>query len=74
MLDKLSAERYVPPAAQALIYAGLDQHDLVFQYLERALTVRDVHLAFLPVDPKWDPFRNDQRFYSLMNACGFPGA
>ena len=73
MLDKLSAARYVPPAAQALIYAGLDQHDLVFQYLERALTMRDVHLAFLPVDPKWDPFRNDQRFHSLINACGFPG-
>jgi Flp pilus assembly protein TadD len=74
MLNTLSTERYVPPAAQALIYVGLGEHDLALQQLEHALEVRHVHLAFLPVDPKWDPFRQEARFRSLLKACGFPQA
>jgi TolB-like protein/Flp pilus assembly protein TadD len=73
-LDDLSAERYVPPYAQALIYAGLDEPENALDHLERALSLRDVHLAFLPVDPKWDSFRENQRFHSLLKACGFAGA
>ena len=41
--------------------------------LERALEVRDVHLIFLAVDPKWDPLRQDQRFQRLVERCGFVG-
>jgi Flp pilus assembly protein TadD len=74
MLDKLSTEHFVPPAAQALIYAGLGNQEQAFHQLERALSVRDVHLAFLPIDPKWDPFRADERFRSLLKACHFAGA
>ncbi len=74
MLETLSQERYVPPFAQALVYAGLDEHAHALQALERALQVRDVHLAFLPVDAKWDPFREDPRFHSLLAACGFAGS
>ncbi len=74
MLKTLSNERYVPPYAQALVYAGLGEHAQVLPALERALQVRDVHLAFLPVDPKWDPFREDARVRSLLEACGFAGS
>jgi TolB-like protein/Flp pilus assembly protein TadD len=74
MLETLSNERYVPPYAQALVYAGLGEDTHARQALERALQVRDVHLAFLPVDPKWDPFREDARFRSLLEACGFTGS
>jgi len=73
MLETLSNERFVPPFAQALVYAGLGEHTHALQALERALEVRDVHLAFLPVDAKWDPFREDKRFRSLLEACGFAG-
>ncbi len=73
-LDNLSAERYVPPFAQALIYAGLDEPENALDCLERALSLRDVHLAFLPVDPKWDSFRKEQRFLSLLKACNFARA
>jgi len=31
----------------------------------------DVHLIFLPVDPKWRPYRNDPRFQDLLRRCGF---
>jgi hypothetical protein len=26
---------------------------------------------YLPVDMKWDPYRNDARFTSLLVRCGF---
>jgi len=74
MLETLANERYVPPYAQALVYAGLGERTHALGALERALQVRDVHLAFLPVDAKWDFFREDARFHSLLEACGFAGS
>ncbi|HMI53335.1 MAG TPA: winged helix-turn-helix domain-containing protein [Candidatus Saccharimonadales bacterium] len=70
-LEVISRERYVPPYALALIYAGLGQGDSAFEWLEKAYEVRDVHLIFLPVDPKWDSLRADGRFASLVKRCGF---
>jgi hypothetical protein len=31
--------------------------------------VRDVHLIFTPVDPKWDAIRDDARFKNLVKRC-----
>ena len=70
-LEMLSRTRYVPPFAQALVYAGLGEHDAVFEWLNRGFDVHDVHLIFLPVDPKWDPYRSDPRFAALLMRCGF---
>jgi serine/threonine-protein kinase len=55
----------------ALISAGLEQRDAVFMWLERAFDARDMHLIYLPVDPKWDSFRADPRFEALIVRCGF---
>jgi len=38
-----------------------------------AFDVHDVHLIYLPVDPKWDPDRLDLRFEALLVRCGFAG-
>jgi TolB-like protein/DNA-binding winged helix-turn-helix (wHTH) protein/Flp pilus assembly protein TadD len=65
--------RYVPPYALALVHAGLDERDAVFESLGRAYDARDVHLVFLTVDPKWDPYRPDPRFQALLRRCGFTG-
>ena len=73
MLKTLANERYVPPYAEALVYAGLGEYEQALDALERALKVRDVHLAFLPIDAKWDAFREEPRFRSLLKACGFAG-
>ena len=70
-LQAISRERYVPPYAMALVHAGLGQKDQALHALERAYEVRDVHLAFVPVDPKWDAFRTEARFISLLNHCDF---
>ena len=70
-LEAVSRERYVPPYAMALLHAGLGQRDKALEQLERGFDTRDVHLIFLPVDPKWDAFRADARFLSLLRRCGF---
>src|SRR6185369_12740514 len=72
-LDSISRERYIPPYTTALIYAGLNQPDEVFEWLQRAFEARDVHLIFLPVDPKWKEFRADPRFIALVERCEFMG-
>jgi TolB-like protein/DNA-binding winged helix-turn-helix (wHTH) protein/Flp pilus assembly protein TadD len=71
ILDNVSRTRYVPPYAMALIYAGLGEREPMFDYLEQAYAARDVHLIYLPVDMKWDPYRTDPRFVGLLARCGF---
>jgi TolB-like protein/Flp pilus assembly protein TadD len=71
VLQEVSQSRYVPPYAMALVHAGLGERETVFEWLDRAYLVRDVHLAFLTVDPKWDAYRADPRFGALLERCGF---
>jgi TolB-like protein/Tfp pilus assembly protein PilF len=70
-LEAISRERYVPPYAMALVHAGLGQHGEALEWLERGLEKRDVHLTFLPVDPKWDGLRGDAGFGGLLARCDF---
>ena len=70
-LEVLSRERYVPPYASALVYAGLGEREAMFDALEKAYAVRDVHLIYLPVGAQWDPYRADPRFVNLLDRCGF---
>jgi tetratricopeptide (TPR) repeat protein len=71
MLDDVSRNQYVPPYAMALVFAGLDQQDSVFESLDRAYSARDAHLMFLTVDSKWDPYRTDPRFEAFIARCDF---
>ncbi len=71
LLDTASRQRYVPPTSFAMVHAALGHEDAVFEWLDRALDARDVHLIFLPVDAKWDAYRKDPRFAALLARCGF---
>lgn len=66
-----SRERYVPPYATALVYAGLGQRGAALQALLRAYEAHDVHLALLPVEPKWDAFRAEPGFAAVLERCSF---
>ncbi len=70
-LESDSGERYVPPVAIALVHAGLGEREAVMEWLAKAYDARDVHLIYLPVDPKWDSYRADPRFEALLTRCGF---
>ena len=71
LLEARAKERYVPPYAFALVYAGLGDTASVFAWLDKAYAERDVHLMYLTVDAKWDPYRTDPRFQALLVRCGF---
>ncbi|MBI4445783.1 MAG: winged helix-turn-helix domain-containing protein [Acidobacteria bacterium] len=69
VLDELArraAERYVSAFAFALVYAGLEQSDQNFKYLEKAF---EEHCPFfgalLGVDPMLDALRSDPRYHAL---------
>jgi TolB-like protein len=70
-LETASRERYVPPYAFALIYAGLGETDLALEWLERVVKAHDVHAVFLTNDPKWDFLRHNRRFAQVLNRCAF---
>jgi TolB-like protein/DNA-binding winged helix-turn-helix (wHTH) protein/Tfp pilus assembly protein PilF len=69
-LESVGRVRYVPPYASALVHAGLGEREAALQWLARAYDVRDVHLVYLPVDPKWDGLRADPRLRALLQRCG----
>jgi TolB-like protein len=69
-LETTARLRYVPPYATALVHAGLGEREAALAALDRAYDVRDVHLLYLPVDPKWDELRSDPRFRALLARCG----
>jgi TolB-like protein/Flp pilus assembly protein TadD len=74
MLEEAARTKYVPPYAMALVHAGLNEPEAVFEWLDRAFLVRDAHLIFLTVDPKWDSYRVAPRFGTLLQRCGFTRA
>jgi TolB-like protein/Tfp pilus assembly protein PilF len=71
ILDDASSKRYVPPYARALVHAGLGERESIFEWLNHAYTAHDVHLIYLAVDPKWDPYRADPRFRAVLSRCDF---
>ena len=70
-LEAIARERFVPPYAMALVHAGLGHTGLALDWLERAFDAHDVHLVFLTIDPKWDPFRHEPSFMALLKRCDF---
>jgi tetratricopeptide (TPR) repeat protein len=70
-LEAVGRDRYVSPYQLALVHAGIGERDAVFEWLDKAVAARDIHLIFLPVDPKWDLYRADGRFETVLARCGF---
>ena len=61
--------QFVSPGLIALVYANLDEKDLAFTWLERALVAYDSFIFNLN-DPDWDPIRSDPRFVELCDRLG----
>lgn len=71
-LDRLAQTRHVPAYERAVIYAGLDDRDAAFEWLERAISAREWIVLLLNVDPIFEPIRSDARFTPLIAKVGLP--
>jgi tetratricopeptide (TPR) repeat protein len=69
-LKEQSERQYVPAFNVALIYAGLGQNDLAFEWLDRAFEERSSWLVSLNVEPMLDSLRSDPRFTGLLSRLG----
>jgi DNA-binding winged helix-turn-helix (wHTH) protein/Tfp pilus assembly protein PilF len=65
-----SRHRYVPPYDIAQVYAGLDDAEQVFAWLERAEQGRSRHLDTLGVNPIMDAYRADPRMADMYARVG----
>jgi len=66
-LEERSLSAYVSPYYCGLVYAGLGDNNLAFEWLERAFDQHSSPLMYLRVEPQLDSLRNDPRFDRLLN-------
>ncbi|HTK43132.1 MAG TPA: tetratricopeptide repeat protein, partial [Gemmatimonadales bacterium] len=64
-LREAAAGSYVPSYWFALVHAGLGERDQALRYLERAYQERSTVLAYVLIDPRLAPLRDDPRFLAL---------
>lgn len=69
-LESLSKDIYVSPFHVATIYAGLNEPDQMFEWLERAYLTRARSLAWLQVSRELAPYHDDPRFQDLLKRIG----
>ena len=67
LLRTLEGTPDLAPSLAALIYTGLGDNTRALDRLEQAVEQRDAYLAFLQVNPVWDPLRGEARFQRLLN-------
>ncbi len=67
-------KRYVHPAIIAGLYAQKGDKDKAFEWLEKAYAAHDDFLAYLKVDPLYDPLRSDPRFDEMLHRLGMNGS
>jgi TolB-like protein/Tfp pilus assembly protein PilF len=69
-LNQRSKESYVAPYFIATIYAGLEEKEQAFGWLEKGHEERSFYLTWLKVDPNLDSLRSDPRFTDLLRRVG----
>ncbi len=71
-LDRVAKQAYVPPITWAMIYLGMGEKDLAFEWLEKAAEARDVLLCYLGAGPIYDSLHSDPRYGELLKRLGLP--
>src|SRR5687768_14980036 len=72
-LEERSKHEYVSSYCRAVVFMGLDERDLAFRWLEKAVEERSEMIPWLTVGADCDDFREDPRFDSLLRRCGLDG-
>jgi len=69
-LEQKAHQMYVPRYQVAAVYVGLGNQEKAIDCLQQAFSNREEIIAFLKVDPTWDPLRTDSKFQSLVRRAG----
>jgi serine/threonine-protein kinase len=69
-LEQKSHKVYVPRYQIAAVYVGLNDKAKALDSLQQAFSNREEIIAFLKVDPTWDPLRSELRFQDLLHHAG----
>ena len=72
-MRRLEVERYVSAYYLALAHTGLGNQDEAFAALEQAWLDRDPALAFVSVEPRFEPLRSDIRYAALLGRLNLKG-
>jgi Flp pilus assembly protein TadD len=71
-LKALSKRRYVAPGHLALVYVGLGEKDLAFDWLQKGVNEHSIPLASLRTEEEWSILRSDPRYAELLRRVGLP--
>ena len=67
-----SKDYYLPPVQRAFIHIGIGEYDKAISLLEQAYDENSWFLAFIQIEPWYDPIRDDPRFEDIMGRMNFP--
>ena len=71
-LREISKQKYVSSVDLALAHLGVGQREEAMVLLEKAVAERSPRVAFVGVEPNFDPLRADTRFQQLISKIGIP--
>lgn len=69
-LKEIAQQQYIPAYHFVILYAGLGEKDLAFEWLEKTYQDRTSRMTILQVDPYLDPLRPDPRFQEMVRRVG----
>ncbi|RLD22433.1 MAG: hypothetical protein DRI69_01165 [Bacteroidetes bacterium] len=64
--------RYLPPVQRSFIHIGIGEYDEAIELLEQAYEEHSWFLAFIQIEPWYDPIRKDIRFADIIRRMEFP--
>src|SRR5262249_20753891 len=69
-LETRHANKFADSRDLVVVYAGMDEKDKAFAWLENAFADHSVFLAFLKLEPLMEPLRSDPRWNDLERRMG----
>ncbi|MBV9959739.1 MAG: winged helix-turn-helix domain-containing protein [Acidobacteria bacterium] len=73
-LREESTRRYIPPYSMALIHTGLGEREQAYEWLTKAVELRDINVLWLASNPRFDLLRDETDFKELLRRGGVPQA
>ena len=71
-LENRAKQRFVSSYNFAMIFNGLGETEEALRRLQKSLDDREIQMAFLKVDSRWDNLRSESRFAGLIRQMQFP--